>query len=97
MTQYIGAVYALYMKIWARLMKDDKIAKDTIYVSPLPLSEGNYELWLRDICHELDAPNPVLLNQHYKNFVNFHNTKFRQDDFVETLDCDMLVIEDFKE
>ena len=78
-------------------MKDDKIAKDMIYVSPLPLSESNYELWLRDICHELDTPNPVLLNQHYKNFVNFHNTKFRQDDFVETLDCDMLVIEDCKE
>ena len=78
-------------------MKDDKIAKDLIYTSSLKLSETNYELWLRDICHTLDAPNPVLLNQHYKNFVNFHNTKFRQDDFIETLDYDMLIIEDCKE
>ncbi|MDE5990776.1 MAG: hypothetical protein K2O95_02615 [Clostridia bacterium] len=85
------------MKIWARLIKDDKISKDILYYSSLKLSFGNYELWLRDICHQLDAPNPVLLDQHFKNFVNFHNTKFRQDDFIETLDYDMLIIEDCKE
>lgn len=85
------------MKIWARLIKDDKIVKDLLYYSSLKLSFDNYELWLRDICHQLDAPNPVLLEQHFKNFVNFHNTKFRQDDFIETLDEDMLIIEDCKE
>ncbi len=78
-------------------MKDDKIAKDLIYTSSQKLTATNYELWLRDICHQLDAPNPVLVNQHFKNFVNFHNTRFRQDDFVETLDYDMLIIEDCKE
>ena len=78
-------------------MKDDKIAKDLIYTSSQKLTSTNYELWLRDICHQLDAPNPVLVNQHFKNFVNFHNTRFRQDDFVETLDYDMLIIEDCKE
>ena len=85
------------MKIWARLMKDDKIAKDMIYQSPLKMSASNYELWLRDICHQLDVPNPVLLQQHYKNFVNFHNTRFKDDDFIETLDYDMLIVEDCKE
>ncbi|MCI9291470.1 MAG: hypothetical protein HFE32_06725 [Clostridia bacterium] len=85
------------MKIWARLVSDDKIKKDTLYSSPLKLSKDNYELWLRDICHILDVPNPVLLDHHFKNFVNFHNTKFRQDDFVETLDYDIFIIEDCKE
>ncbi|MDE6189659.1 MAG: hypothetical protein K2G37_05185 [Clostridia bacterium] len=85
------------MKIWARLIKDDKIAKDMIYSSSLKTSASNYELWLRDICHQLDVPNPVLLNQHYKNFVNFHNTRFKDDDFIESLDYDMLIIEDCKE
>ena len=85
------------MKIWARLVKDDKIAQDIIYTSAARLSPANYELWLREICHLLDAPNPVLLDHHYKNFVNFHNTKFREDDFVESLDYDMLIIEDCKE
>ena len=85
------------MKIWARLVSDDKIKKDTLYSSPPKLSKDNYELWLRDICHILDVPNPVLLDHHFKNFVNFHNTKFRQDDFVETLDYDIFIVEDCKE
>ena len=85
------------MKIWARLVSDDKIQKDTLYSSPLKLSKNNYEIWLRDICHILDVPNPVLLEHHFKNFVNFHNTKFRQDDFVETLDYDVFIVEDCKE
>ncbi len=85
------------MKIWARLVTEDKIKKDMLYRSALKLTKDNYELWLRDICHELDIPNPVILNHHFKNFINFHNTKFRQDDFVETLDYDMFIVEDCKE
>lgn len=85
------------MKIWARLVTDDKIQKDILYHSPLKMSKTNYEVWLREICHQLDVPNPVLLDHHFKNFVNFHNTKFKQDDFVETLDYDVLIVEDCKE
>ena len=85
------------MKIWARLIKNDKIVKDMIYQSALKMSAQNYELWLRDICHQLDIPNPVLIPQHYKNFVNFHNTRFKDDDFIESLDYDMFVVEDCKE
>lgn len=90
-------MYTDGMKIWARLMNGDKIAKDTLYKSTLPLTMESYELWLRDICHILDAPNPVVIEQHYKNFKNFHNTKFRQGDFIETLDYDMLIVKDCKE
>ena len=85
------------MKIWARLVTNDKIQKDMLYNSPLKLSLQNYEVWLREICHQLDVPNPVILDHHYKNFVNFHNTKFKQDDFVESLDYDVLIVEDCKE
>lgn len=85
------------MKIWARLLKGDKIAKDMIYTSNLHMSSDSYELWLREICHSLDIPNPIIINQHYKNFVNFHNTKFKKCDFVESLDYDMLIVEDCKE
>lgn len=85
------------MKIWARLVTDDKIQKDMLYHSSLKMSKDNYEVWLRDICHQLDVPNPVILDHHFKNFVNFHNTKFRRDDFVETLDYDIFIVEDCKE
>ncbi len=78
-------------------MTGDKIAKDTIYKSPLPMTSQSYELWLRDICHILDIPNPVLISQHFKNFKNFHNTKFRKSDFIESLDYDMFIVEDCKE
>lgn len=85
------------MKIWARLITDQKIKKDTVYASDLPMKYHCYEIWVREICDLLDVPTPVVLPAHYKNFVRFHNTRFKQDDFVESLGYDMLMLEDCKE
>lgn len=78
-------------------MSDHKIKKETIYVSDLPTKFACYEIWIREICDTLDVPTPVILPAHYKNFYRFHNTRFKQDDFIESLGYDMLVVEDCKE
>lgn len=78
-------------------MQDQRILQDMIYTSALPMNEQNYEIWIREICDKLDIPVPVVLGVHFLNFVRFHNTKFRPEDFVESLGCDMFIVEDCKE
>lgn len=85
------------MKIWARLLTNQRIKKDLIYTADNNAVSDNYDDWIREICHTLDIPTPIILPTHYKNFINFHNTKFKQDDFVESLDYDMFIVEDCRE
>lgn len=85
------------MKIWARLLTNQRIKKDLIYTADNNAGSDNYDDWIREICHTLDIPTPIILPTHYKNFINFHNTKFKQDDFVESLDYDMFIVEDCRE
>ena len=85
------------MKLWVRLMTDNRLKRDKVYfvnnINSLELLEES----LRDICHDMDIPTPIILDAHFKNFIRFHNAKFKQEDFVETLDYDMLIVEDCKE
>jgi hypothetical protein len=85
------------MKIWAKLYIKNDIAKDLIYESNLEMSYENYQKWLQDICNLLDIPNPVVIPYHYKNFVYFHNTLFKEDDFVQSLNYEKFRIEDCNE
>ncbi|MEG1608307.1 MAG: hypothetical protein RR348_00420 [Clostridia bacterium] len=78
-------------------MNNHKIKKELIFYDSAPLAELNFDAWLRDICHTLDIPTPIILPTHYRNFCSFHNAKFKQDDFVEALDYDMFVVEDCKQ
>ena len=85
------------MKKKKKTVSGDRILRGIIYESPLPMKYDNYCLWVAEICRTLDLSTPVILPAHYKNFALFHNTRFRQDDFVDDLGADMLVIEDCRE
>lgn len=85
------------MKLWIRLLEDNKIIKDKIVSCDNITCVLDLEEAMRDICHSLDLPTPIVLPTHYRNFVDFHNAKFKKDDFVESLDGDILIVEDCKE
>ena len=85
------------MKLWIRLMTDNRLKKDKVVFVNNITSLSDLEKAMRDICHDMDIPTPIILNSHFRNFINFHNAKFKQDDFVESLDYDMLIVEDCKE
>ncbi len=85
------------MKIWIRLLTDNKLVKDKIYHCDTINSTEKMEEVLRDVCHELDLATPVVLDTHFLNFIRFHNAKFRPDDFVEELGYDIMIVEDCKE
>ncbi len=85
------------MKIWAKIVSGDKILRGIVYENPLPMKYDNYRLWVSEICRTLDLSTPVILPAHYKNFALFHNTRFKEDDFVDELGADAFVIEDCRE
>jgi len=84
-------------RIWAKVMLGDKIKKDLIYTSDKAIEADTLQGDIANLCHELDIPTPVVLKSNVSNFFEFRITRFRSTDFVESVDFDMLVLEDATE
>lgn len=81
------------MKIWAKVMKGDKILRDVIYESDLTLTPSNFQRMLQEISYKLDVATPVTLPTHYKHFERFNRVKYLPRDFIEEVDYTSLVLE----
>ena len=49
--------------------------------------------YLREICENLDVPTPVLIKTHLFNYAKYNVVRFKQEDFVESINFDKLVLE----
>lgn len=85
------------VRIWAKILKNDKIVRDTLYIRETKFDSAQFFDYLTEICHELDIPTPVVLKSHKKNFSHFNVTKFRTADFVESVPFDLLTLENAAE
>ena len=74
------------MKIWAKVMKGDKILRDVIYENDLTLTPSNFQRTLQEISYKLDVATPVTLPSHYKHFERFNRVKYLPRDFIEEVD-----------
>ena len=86
------ARYAMF-KIWAKTITNQKITRSYLYHSADKFNEDEFLFYLTDICHEMDIPTPVILKSHLRNYHLFNIAKFRKEDFVESIDFDMLQLE----
>lgn len=85
------------MKIWAKLMKGDKMLKDIIYEDDFTLRSDKYIAALQNIAYRLDIATPISLPSHLKHFEKFNRVKYTPRDFVEEVDFDLIlerVVED---
>ncbi len=80
-------------KIWAKTMLDEKIALNQVFEFFEPINPDMFFEWICHICSEFDMPAPVVLSSHYRHFTEFNVAKFRPSDFVETVYCDLFVLE----
>jgi len=80
------------MKIWAKTVQGEKITRSFLYETPY-VGTDNYEECLREICHEMDVPTPVVTPVNVRNFTNFNIERFRPRDFVESVDFDFFETE----
>ena len=81
------------IRVWAHIMKDNKITRSYIYESIDNFYPDKFYAHIEKMCHELDIPTPVILKSHINNYVDFNHATFLPRDFVESVDFDKLVLE----
>lgn len=80
-------------RIWAKVIKEDKIIKQCIYEKISELDYSEFSTYVREICEKLDCPTPIIIKTHLFNYAKYNNVKFKKDDFVEEIFFDKLVLE----
>ncbi|MDE7439571.1 MAG: hypothetical protein K2N23_03590 [Clostridia bacterium] len=80
-------------RIWAKVIKDEKIINQTVYESIDKFVYSNFFVYLADICEALDIATPVLLKTHIFNYAKFATVRFIPRDFAEPVDFDKLVLD----
>ncbi|MBQ7408353.1 MAG: hypothetical protein IJW13_03680 [Clostridia bacterium] len=81
------------VKLWARTIKDNATLLKYDFVRDEVMEWSDFFDYVRDICHEMDLPTPVILKTHLFNFAKFNYVRFLKSDFVEQVDFDFLLIE----
>lgn len=84
------------MKLWAKIIKGEKLINNIVWSNNLTMTKANYEATLMEICHALDIETPVTLNTHYRYLVDFNIVKFLPRDFVDKVDYTLFTIENIE-
>ena len=81
------------VKIWAKVMKKDKILKQMVFEKDESIDYSHFFDYLSEICFTLDIATPVLIKNHLFDYAKYNVVKFTKSDFVETISFDKLVLE----
>ncbi len=81
------------MKVWAKVMKEDKILRDVVYENDVPLTQSGFQSLMQELSYKLDIATPVILVNHLKHLERFNRVKFLARDFIEDVDFDLLIVE----
>ena len=81
------------VKLWTRTVKDNKTILKHDFVREKDMEWADFFDYVREICHEMDLPTPVILKTHLFNFVKFNYVRFLPSDFIEQVDFDYLIVE----
>lgn len=74
-------------------MNKDKIVKQYVFEKDGEIDYSEFFSYLREICETLDIPTPVLIKTHLFNYAKYNNVRFKESDFVESIDFEKLVLE----
>ncbi len=80
--------------MWAKTIKGEKILKSIIYELPEKFDEDKFPEYITEICYIMDIPTPVILSKNLRHYIEFNNTVWKSEDFVESVDLDKFVIEE---
>jgi len=81
------------VRIWAKIICDNKIVKDIIYENPSVFTADSFFNYLADISEKLNIATPIPLSKHLNQFLEFNTTTFFPSDFAEEINFDKLVLE----
>ena len=81
------------VRIWAKVMKKDKIVKQYMFEREGVTDYSQFYDYVHEICLNLDVSTPIIIKTHLFNYAKYNNVRFTKDDFVEKIDFDKLVLE----
>lgn len=68
-------------RIWGIIRIKEKIATDIVVELEDPCLDGALDV----LCQKFDIPRPVVLKKHRNEYARFSHTRYKPDDFVETV------------
>ena len=86
-------------RIWAKLIKDTRVLKDTVICNPdYNLSRTTMVFnALEEICYQFDLGKPIWLDATIQEFKKHSKARFTQDNFIEHIEFDFLEIQVIEE
>lgn len=85
------------VKIWVKKIKDNKILSSYTLKKDEKFDAAKIFDYLTEIGEVLDTPVPIVLKKHIKHLVLYNQAKFKSSDFAETVDFDVLALENISE
>ena len=80
------------MRIWGRLVKENRLLKDHTASIDDPSMRRTQKVYaaLDEICDAMDLSHPVWLISNQEDFIRHARTRFNQDNFMESIEFDYL-------
>lgn len=83
------------IKIWGKLIKNNKIIKQEVVTSDEAGSyQENLKRCITEICYKMDIQKPYWLNSNLEEYNRRSKTSFTRHNFIEDIDFDKFIIED---
>ncbi len=82
------------IRIWAKVIKNEKIVKETIFEEFDTFKVELFYDYISQICEKLDIATPIILTKHIYHYMTFNNSTFLPQDFPEIVSFDKFVIEE---
>ena len=85
-------------RLWGKIWKDNRLLKDTVICDETQDTRTHKIFHALDaVCYEFDLGKPIWLDSNIEEFQKRDKTRFRQDNFVESIEFDYLEIQIIEE
>lgn len=85
------------VRLYAHTVKNHKTVLKHDFQKDTTIRWSDFYEYVREICHAMDLPTPVILKTHLFNFAKFNYVRFLPGDFMESVDFDFLMVERLKD
>lgn len=85
-------------RLWGKIWKDNHILHDTVICDDRD-DTRTHKIFhaLDEICYEFDLSKPIWLDHNIQEFQRHAKTRFRSDNFVDSIEFDYLEIQIIEE
>lgn len=86
-------------RMWAKIYKDNHMLKDMVVINDNPELTRTKKVFaaLDEVCVEFDLGKPIWLDVNISEFKRVAKTRFREDNFIESIEFDFLEIQIIEE